>query len=96
MMNFFIVPGNTRMDVSKKELESLLEDKKELKEGDFVFFHNKMRNALRYFPWKILWAEADTITTGYFPWWPDSGSIHKATQYEYDNLIKTLPSAFIN
>jgi hypothetical protein len=84
------------MDVSKKELEFLLIDKTELKKGDFVFFYNKIGNTMRYFPWRISWINADTISKGHFPWWPDNGIIHKATQDEYDYLIKTLPLAFKN
>jgi hypothetical protein len=49
MMNFFIVPGNTRLNLPKKELESLLNDKTEPQDGDFIFSHNRMKNVIRYF-----------------------------------------------
>jgi hypothetical protein len=95
-MNIFIIPGKTRMDAPKKELESLLQDKTELKEGDFVFFYDKIRNIMRYFPWKISWIDTETMATGYFPWWPEHGIIHKATKDEYIHLVKVLPLAFVD
>jgi hypothetical protein len=93
-MNIFIVPGNTRIDVPKKELEYSLQDKIMLKEGDFVFFYNRIRNIIRYFPWKISWIDTETMATEHFPWWPESGIIHRATKDEYDHLLKTLPLSF--
>jgi hypothetical protein len=93
-MNFFIVPGNTRIDVPKKELEYSLQDKTILVKGDFIFFYNRIRNIIRYFPWDISWIDTETMATEHFSWWPESGIIHKAIQYEYGHLIKTLPLSF--
>jgi hypothetical protein len=84
------------MDVPKKELESVLHNKTGLQEGDFIFFYNKIRKSMRYFPWNILWIDAHTRATGNFPWWPESGIVHKATKYEYDQLLKALPTVFAN
>jgi hypothetical protein len=95
LINFFIVPGNTRIDIPKMALEYSLQNTTGLREGDFIFYYNRTRNIMRYFPWKISWINVETKTKGYFPWWPDNGIVHMATQYEYDNLIQTLPLAFI-